>query len=322
IYTSTGKNPGSRGKRDIYWVDAGFIQTFKANDYFGREPPGLEPEIFAPGIISTGKHEGCFSFSRDGRLFIFARSGVIFIMEQKDGTWGSPKRAPFGMPSYDGDFLLAPDGKTLYLASNRPVTKEGPPPGYANIWEVKRTATGWSEPRHLQPPVNVNRHSSYPCLTAGRTLYFFSKHRKDSFGKGDIYRAPLSNGKYTRVENLGETINTAYEEVDPFIAADESYLIFSSNRPGGYGKDDLYISFRKNNGPGSWTEPINMGKEINSSTNEWMPYVTPDGKYFFFTTRKRAHLPPGIKKTIADPPGNGSRDIYWVSAGIIEKFKE
>lgn len=85
------------------------------------------------------------------------------------------------------------------------------------------------------------------------------------------------------------------------LAPDESYLILCSDRPGGYGKADIYISFRKDNG--SWTEPVNLGEKVNSSYDEYIPAVTPDGKYFFFTTNK-----------------TGNRDIYWVSTKIFHEF--
>lgn len=87
------------------------------------------------------------------------------------------------------------------------------------------------------------------------------------------------------------------------MAADESYLIFCSTKPGGYGRDDFYISFR--NEKGSWSKPVNMGEKINSPGSDNRPYITPDGKFFFFTSMKR-----------------GNRDIYWVDAEIIAEFRK
>ena len=81
-------------------------------------------------------------------------------------------------------------------------------------------------------------------------------------------------------------------------------LIVCLRKPDGYGEYDLYISFSKKNG--SWTEPVNMGSEINSHAYEFRPYVTPDGKYFFFTSNR-------------DKLGNGN--VYWVDARVIEGYK-
>jgi hypothetical protein len=129
----------------------------------------------------------------------------------------------------------------------------------------------------------------------------------------EIYRSRLVDGKYIEPENLGAPINTEFDEWDPYIAPDESYLVYCSMKPGGYGKDDLYISFKKEDD--SWTHPINMGAEINSSGWENRPYVTLDGKFFFFTSTKPP--PKGV-----DAKAAGGRDIYWVDARIITKFKQ
>jgi len=88
-------------------------------------------------------------------------------------------------------------------------------------------------------------------------------------------------------------------EHDPFVAPDESYLVFTSvNRPGGYGSGDMYISFRKEDG--TWTEAKNLGKLFNTSGYDFCPIVSPDGEYFFFTQRG---------------------DIYWVKVEAIETMK-
>jgi len=274
--------------------------------YIGQKPPGMTPEIFAPGIVSTDHNEGCSGFINDGKLFIFRRtfsrnSDAIYITELKDGTWTKPYPAPFKSKVYDGDFTFAPDNKTLYFTSRRsPDNLEQSSPD-SNIWVVTKTDEGWSEPRMLESPINSEHHDSYPSVTAGGTLYFFCRGR-GGFGESDIFRSRFIGGKYAKIENLGELINTEYHEWDPFIAPDESFLIFCSTRPGGLGRDDLYITFQTKNG--AWTEPVNMGEEINSPESENRPSVTPDGKYFFFTSNK-----------------TGNREIYWVDAKIIDRFR-
>ena len=270
--------------------------------YLGQKPPGLTPKVFAPGIVSTAAAEGGSSFTRDGKLYLFVRARSkqdgIFIMEQKKGVWQKPRLAPFSAGKYDWDFMLAPDDKTLFVSSGRPVKKGGLPVRNYRIWIIRRSGKGWSEPFLLPPPVNTGLHDSCPSAAANSTLYFFS-NRNGGSGNGDIYRAMRIKGKYPLGENLGKLVNSKHHEVDPFIAPDESYLIFCSDKPGGYGKDDMYISFHK--ADGSWSQPVNMGKEVNSPYQEYIPYVTPDGKYFFFTTNK-----------------TGNRDIYWVDAKIID----
>ena len=133
--------------------------------------------------------------------------------------------------------------------------------------------------------------------------------------------------------------NGAIQKPQPFLAfqstvivmhfsrtADESYLIFSSDRPGELGEGDLYISFKgKDN---EWIEPLNMGDKINSAFHDVAPYVSPDGKYLFFCSFRPNPRPIGGKRLtlreiqeILDGPGNGRGDIYWVSAKVIENLK-
>ena len=96
-----------------------------------------------------------------------------------------------------------------------------------------------------------------------------------------------------------------WRDIDPFVAPDESYLIVCQNLEDSIGTFDLYIYFRKPDG--SWTESINMGEGINSSSFEARPYVTPDGQYLFFTSNR--------------PDNESLGQIYWVDAKIIETLK-
>jgi glyoxylase-like metal-dependent hydrolase (beta-lactamase superfamily II)/Tol biopolymer transport system component len=273
--------------------------------YLGQKPPGKVPEVFAPGVISTEVNEGCSYFSKDGNLYLFARGGSeapgIYIMEQKNDVWSKPQLAPFSAGRHDWDFTLAPDGKTVYVASGRPHTKGGSPERDHSIWFSEKTRSGWTEAQLLPFPVNAGQHDSYPSITEDGTLFFFSR-REGGLGEGDIYKSKKKDGKFTKVQNLGAPINTKFHEVDPFIAPDESYLIFCSDRPGGYGREDIYISFREEDG--SWTEPVNLGEVVNTPYDEYIPAVTPDRKYFFFTTNK-----------------TGNRDIYWVDTKILFEAK-
>jgi len=120
-------------------------------------------------------------------------------------------------------------------------------------------------------------------------------------GQSDLYLSEYNDGKYANPVNL-EVLNTQFHEWDPYIAPDESYLIFCSTRPGGMGQDDLYISYRNNQN--QWSKPILLDDRFNSSRSENRPYVTHDGRYFFFTSSRK-----------------GNRDIYWVDAKIIEELK-
>jgi len=273
--------------------------------YLGQKPPGLTPEIFAPGIISTDLHEGSSGFNLNSTHFVFQRfkdrKVFTYEIERKNGQWTKPKIVPFANMMRNGDFVFAPDGRTLYFQSNTPIEGLESEGTISNIWVIKKTDTGWTEPKHLDFKINTKWLDSFASVTTNGTLYFFSR-KPGGKGKSDLYKSHFINGEYTEAENLGDVFNTEEHEWDPFIAPDESYLIFCSTKPEGYGSDDFYISFR--NKDLSWSKPINMGDKINTQGSENRPYVTPDGKYFFFTSTKR-----------------GNRDIYWVDAGIFESYK-
>lgn len=280
--------------------------------YLGQKPPGMKPEIFAPGIISTSENnETLFCMYMDGdRLFIFTSSTPgapgqiyypIYISEVKEGKWTIPSLTTFHSKPCDDNLSLVPDGKTLYFGSRRSRDGKGESPWGFNIWIVKKTTEGFSHPKMLDSPVNSKYYDICPSVTKEGTIYFFSE-RDNGFGRADIYLSRLVDEKYTSVENLGKPINTENSEIDPFIAPDESYLIYCTKSLQGYGGHDLYITFRKLDG--TWTKPLNMGKGINSSSYDWIPYVTSDGKYFFFTSNRK-----------------GNYDIYWVDAKIIENLK-
>lgn len=153
--------------------------------------------------------------------------------------------------------------------------------------------------------INTERYyENYPAVTEDGTIYYMSR-REDGIGRTDVYRSRNLDGKYGVAENVGSPVNTEESDIDPFVAPDESYLIVCQNRDDSIGEFDLYIYFHKSDG--SWTEPFNMGEGVNSPSFEARPYVTPDGKYLFFTSNR--------------PDNEHTGRIYWVDAKIIEELK-
>jgi len=268
-------------------------------DYLGQKPPGLKPVIFAPGIVSTRRYEfnAAFSPAGDELYYSVNESGreTMMFMRRVKNLWTPPERVPFVSPNNDCDPFFSMDGTRLYFISTR-TKKNG-----ANDWDiyyVSRTETGWSEPRNLGAPINTEYNEYYVSLTKTGTLYF-ATDKPGGSGSHDIYRAKLVDGVYSTPENLGKSINTPHLEHDPFIAPDESYLLFTSvDRKQGFGSGDLYVSFRKENG--AWTEAKNLGQEFNSRGYDFCPIVSWDGKYFFFTKNS---------------------DIYWVSIEAINSLR-
>jgi dipeptidyl aminopeptidase/acylaminoacyl peptidase len=124
---------------------------------------------------------------------------------------------------------------------------------------------------------------------------------------------------------LGDTINREYYEGNPFVAPDESFLLFKSSQPGGYGNTGLYVSFRQKDN--SWGESIKLGPKVNSPENELEPRLSPDGKYLFFTSFRK-HDPSVFKgksykelMALYESPLNRYGTLYWVDAIILEEFE-
>jgi hypothetical protein len=293
--------------------------------YLGQKPPGMTPELFAPGIISKGYDErGCF-FTPDGKECFYQLRGaphtVIVHTEEVNGMWTQPEIAFFS-GKYFSEFSLSPYGNKIVYCSNQPENDQGPTSEQWRTWIVERTKTGWSKPRDLRI------ESAYPTISTKGNIYFFL-YRNGRTDVGQIYMSTYYEVQYSApvdISNMGSEINTDAHEVDPFIAPDESYLIFASNRPGGYGDADLYICFRKDDV--AWTKARNMGPSINTKACEICPSVTPDGKYFFFSNNlslfpnySEKRITYSEKERILNSPGNGNFDIYWVDAKIIEELR-
>jgi Tol biopolymer transport system component len=243
-------------------------------------------------------------------------------MRQDNGVWSKPEVAPFSGKYHDGEPFCSLDGTQLFFTSKRPLEGQKVPKDF-DIWVVERKESGWYTPVNLGFTVNSDKNEVDPAVSRNGTLYFNS-NRDGGKGNGDIYKSELINGQYARPENLGDAINTSFVESGPYIAPDESYIIF--NRYRSDTGNGLHISFRKNDG--SWSKAISMGREINTENTGFHGFVSPDNKYLFFTSSRNPYFPhPDHNLTydeivkIFNSPLNGSYNIYWVSTDIIEELK-
>lgn len=287
--------------------------------------PLPEPAVFAPGVISTGDYETHPAFTPDGKTIYFLKNTPTFsfwtIVDShfSGGHWSTPEVAPFSGQYSDADPFITADGSKLFFISTRPL-KAGEKAKDLDIWVMEKTAKGWGEPRNLGETVNSSEDEWYPTVAADGTLYFGSG-RPGGKGRTDLYRARYNNGAYQQPENLGAPINTEFQEYEPFIAPDQSFLIFMAARPRNAG--DLYISYNRN---GTWTEPKSLGEKINSAGTEYSPKISPDGKYFFFSSTKAVvgEQPFPRRQSYKElteklrSPGNGLGDIYQVDLSAVE----
>ena len=280
--------------------------------YFGQTPPGDEPQLFAVDIVSSNRFEhGSITFSPDcteafwSSSYMLADSGYswsrILTSRIEDGVWTAPRMAEFSNVQVGDDVpLFSQDGRRLYFVSGRPME-----PGGAfreQTWFIERTGGEWSEPVPITGGPNSMNHHWQFGVAANGNVYIGSRDT-GGHGRGDLYVSRFVDGEYLPPENLGGTINGEYAEGSPYIAPDESYLIFTRiGNPADVGGVDLCVSFR--DADGQWTEPVTLPEPINTRANEICPNVSPDGKYLFFNSFR-----------------TGGADVYWVSAEVIEKLR-
>ena len=280
--------------------------------YLGQKPPGMTPEIFAPNIISIdGYEELCSGFMDDGKVFLFSRLNPIedwkkkptSWMVMKEGFWSRPIEVPFN-DLHPHNFSIAPDGNTLYFTTIWSKAKPRKELEKTNLWEVHYIDGVWCDPEKLGMEINTDAHSeNYPSVSQDGTIYYM-KHDPNGYGKMDLVYHELIDNTYGKMMNMGAPVITQLNELDPFIAPDESFLIYIADYEDSRGTWDLYVSFKKDDD--KWTEPLNMGDDINTGAWESRPYVTCDGKYLFFS---RGDENPSWA------------DIYWVDAKIIEELR-
>jgi Tol biopolymer transport system component len=294
---------------------------------YERSGPIPEPRVFAPGVISTGDYDTHAAFSPDGNTLYFVKMApdltkwTLFVSYFQSGVWSEPVIAPFSGQYWDADPFFANDGKTLYFISNRPL-KAGDPQKDFDIWKIEKKGSGWSDPIHLDAPINSSSSEYYPTLADDGTMFFGSR-RSGGKGSSDIYMSKLENGAYRAATNLGEAINTKGNEFEPFIARDESFLIFMATPTESLETADFFVSFNEN---GTWSNAAKLPPPFNSDVTEFSPKVTADGKYFFFSSTRNRHgitfdKPEGtadMVKRIREW-GNGLCDIYQVDFAELQK---
>jgi Tol biopolymer transport system component len=296
------------------------------NAYFNQQPPEDTPTLFAPDIISNefGNRDMAISPAGDEIFYTmqYARGLVSVIMFTKkvNGKWSTPEVASFSGIYSDLEPAFSPDGTKLFFVSNRSFSNAGKTKDY-DIWFVTKTNSEWTNPQNVGAPVNSEKDEFYPSITRYGDIYFT---RAVEGREEDILFCRLLNDKFEAAKALPDVINSADDEFNAFIDPDERFIIFSVyGRKDDNGGVDLYIS-RKNEG--EWTQAVNMGTTINSKALDYCPYVTPDKKYFFFTSNEHAIKIPFDKKqniksleSILHSPLNGYDNIYWIKASAIIK---
>lgn len=296
--------------------------------YMEQALPGKMPQLFGPGVVSSGLWDYGMTFTPEGDACYWSVSwsGFETIVGSKwrDGAWSAPEVAPFASQYLDGYPSIRPDGARLYFHSMRPMNSSQEVSNEANIWYVEKTGTDWGVPRPLSPSINSPRTESGPSVSKNGTLYF-TRWIDDQNEK--IFRSRYQDGKHLEPECLFPELNAFHV----YVAPDETYLIIPLN-----GRDDAvvtgynyYVSFRNAND--QWSGLINLGETVNFSSSMGAHCgFSPDGKYFFFcafpqtqhltrlNSKPTYHDLQKRRLTIGD---RGGEDVYWIDAAVIEALR-
>ncbi|WP_171883305.1 PD40 domain-containing protein [Mesorhizobium loti] len=254
--------------------------------------PNVSPpqaEIFMPGIISGGANDGAPTFSPDGSTLYFERTNgrwaAILVARKKGSGWGRPKLAEFSGHFSDQQPAFSPDGKYLIFVSTRPRESEcvGCPKDVSHLYRVDRTPTGWTAPHELPPEVNFRDRIFKPSVAANGDLYFMADIGA-SGTKWRLFRSRRGGAGYAAAEAL-EFSGENDGDVDPYIARDQSFVIFSSNHRGDRpdGHEHLYIVRRQSDG---WSAAEQLHYEGEGPWDDGEASVSPDGQWLYFTSAR------------------------------------
>jgi hypothetical protein len=255
-----------------------FGKPFAKGPYLGQIPPGPIPKVFAPGLIchpGAGPHkcEIFGTFSADGNNFCFARGRDVFITENTNQGWTTPKRIEITIDDHWSPWspCLSPDANSIFctVAERHPRIKR------YDLYRCNRTSLGWTKPKRLGPPLSSPAIELTCSLAANNSIYFGSKRKGEI--RCRIWVAPFVDNTWSRA--IYVSLN--HQASDPGIAPDESFMVFTAkDEPGGYGHRDLYLTLRLPDG--TWSKPQNLGPRINTAYIEHGPRISPDKKYLFF----------------------------------------
>ena len=178
-----------------------------------------------------------------------------------------------------GAITVSQDGDWLFFAADI----AGAGVGDFDIYKSVYTPTGWSDQENLGDSINTDFWESSPAISPDKRALYFSSTRPGGYGGADLYVSYLKpNGRWTEATNMGPSVNTAGDELAPFIHADNQTLYFTSDGLPGYGGSDLFVLKKLSNG--KWGTPENMGYPINTIENEGSLAVAADGYTAYYAS--------------------------------------
>ncbi len=259
-------------------------------------------------VINSKYSELTNRLTADGKRIYFTRKETIkgkevdqiyYTTKDKNGEWKKAVKLPFPINTdrSSGIISISPDNNTIVLTGKR--DKKGYVIDYSGICISQRTITGWSIPKNINIKnfENIDGYQEF-CMSPDGKVLLMTIQTKESIGQRDIYASFLKGDEWTEPLNLGNVVNSIGDELSPFIAPDGKTLYYSSNGLPGYGSEDVFMAKRLDDTWTNWSQPLNLGKGINSTGWEGYFTVTANGEYGY------------ISKVTND--GFGADDIYKI----------
>ncbi|MCF8236568.1 MAG: OmpA family protein [Saprospiraceae bacterium] len=265
VIFASDRDRGSAIKREHTWTGSPFLELFKVqikneSGQFGAETYG-KPEKFSKDLNSK-YHDAAVTFSADQSEIYFTRNNykdgktgkddsgttrlkVYYSRSVAGNGWGELESLPFNSDEYSvAHPCLTPDGERLFFASDMPGGFGG-----MDLWYSEKDNGRWGPPINMGNKVNTEGNEIFPTWQGKHTMYF-SSNGLPGLGGLDIYRMDwdAENASWSDPENMGYPVNTTHDDLGIVLNAEGTFGYFSSDRPGGQGRDDIY-SFVKTAAP-------------------------------------------------------------------------
>ncbi len=257
-----------------------------------HHPVPFETTNLGPGVNTPLNEAGPF-LTTDEKYLYFTRQiddgnytqEDIYYSVRTDNTFGQANEVGDAINTFEygeGSVCISASGKYLLFSSyDRPNGQ-----GNSDIYISRKVGEKWERANNVSDPINGPGWEGAPSLSAdGRTL-FFSSVRSGGMGQRDIWVSYLNDdGSWTRPQNLGDSINTPFNDESPFIHPDGKTLFFSSNGWPGMGNYDLYKSVKLPNG--QWSKAVNLGYPINTSGYEVSIFISTEGNTAYYSSERK-----------------------------------
>lgn len=224
----------------------------------------------------------------DGEQILFTKRDGIGNNDKEDifmafvsaeGNWSKPQSVAqaINSPYNEGTCSITADGNILiYTSCDAPDSH-----GSCDLYIAYKQNGMWQKPKNMGKNVNSRSWDSQPSLSADGRILFFSSNRKGGYGGNDIWYSVIqTDGTWSEAKNLGKVVNTAKDEISPFMFFNNEILFFSSNGHQGFGGMDIFLSRVKN---GEFSEPENLGLPINDQLDQVALFITAQKDYAYYT---------------------------------------